>query len=95
MAAPKGVTVHTGALIMIAQNDARTRITFQNNTGVAVFIGETSGVTTANGYSLANNAEFTRERTEENKDYFYSGDYYAIIASGSQTLIVWEEEKIR
>lgn len=95
MAAPAGVTVNTGALVMIVKNEARTKITLQNNTGVAVFIGENNTVTTANGYSLADGKEFTRERTEENKDYFYYGDYWGIIASGSQTLIVWEEEKIR
>lgn len=84
------VSVGTSATLIIAQNFERVGLIIDNDGGATVFLGDGSGVTTSTGIQLANDA--TRELFPPTNagSFYYKGAIYGIVASGTNTVRVWE-----
>ena len=95
MAAPVQKTVTTSAVLLVAANEARTKLHIRNETGQGVWIGDAATVTILTGFWLPEGELWEEERTLQNDPYFYWGAYYAIAGSGSVVVHVWEKERIR
>ena len=91
--AATNVTVGTSATLIVSKsrssNTARTGLLIKNNGSQAIYLGETSSVTTSNGYPLASGAEMTFDYKGGKSQFFYRGDVYGI-AGGSVDVRVWE-----
>jgi len=79
---PPGTQATTTAALVAAANATRTKIAIANNGAAVVYIGKASTVTTSTGYPIAANGSFV--------DTEYTGAIYAIVASGTADLRVWE-----
>mgnify|MGYP003152879956 CR=1 FL=1 len=95
MSAPKAVSVGTSATLLIAANDSRVYLEIVNMDSAAIFIGEDSTVTISNGIQLGATTSREWERTHGNNEFFYTGTVYAVDASGTSDVRVWERERIR
>tara|TARA_R100000306_G_C4353347_1_gene131335 strand:- start:772 stop:1059 length:288 start_codon:yes stop_codon:yes gene_type:complete len=85
------VSVGTSATLLIAKNDARIHLILQNLGSQEVYLGDSSGVTTSNGIRWANtNTLFEMSHNAEPFMFYYRGDIYGIVASGTGNVRVWE-----
>ena len=90
MSAPKAVSVTTSATLLIAANESRVYLEIVNMDAAVIFYGEDTTVTVANGIELGAAVSKSWERTKDNSDHFYTGALYAIDASGTSDVRVWE-----
>ena len=90
MAAPVAISVGTSATVVSAANNNRTSLLVQNLSTADVYVGETSGLTTANGILLKPNERLVLTRVSP--ETFYYGAIYGRVASGTADVRVWERE---
>ena len=97
MSVPKTVSVTTSAILLAASNDARVKLDIQNtHASVHIFLGQDANVTAANGFRLKADTPYgDDQRTTENDPYYYSGAVWAIAASSTVDVRVWEKERLR
>jgi hypothetical protein len=67
---------------VVASRDSRVRIDIANNGAAAVFIGKTAAITTSTGFPIQPNGVFT--------DRDYTGAIFAIVATGTADLRIWD-----
>jgi len=87
------VSVLATATVLIAKNDKRTGLVFDNQSSQTVFLGDGSGVTAATGISLPAGEKFIQTATAivPGKDpYFYFGAWYGIVAASTADVRVLE-----
>jgi hypothetical protein len=84
------VSVTTSATQIVAANPIRTGLIIENVGGGTVYLGDDSSVTTSNGIKLAANA--TRELFFNGGawQFYYRGDLYGIVATGTSDVRVLE-----
>ena len=94
MPAVAKVDVSSSAVKIASVNDLRSVLIIQNVSSADLYYGGTNAVTTSTGIKLAAGASLREDRTTENSDYFYTGEYYAI-SGGSAEVRVWDMERTR
>lgn len=80
------VTVDGTATLILGQNTRRASFYLFNNGANRVFLGETSAVTTANGFPL----ESFSQLSEDEGNNLWKGDIYGITAGTSEEIRYWE-----
>jgi hypothetical protein len=93
MSAPKAVSVGTSATKLIDANASRVYLEIVNMDSAVIFYGEDNTVTTSNGIELSATTSKSWERTTGNSNFFYAGEIWAIDASGTSDVRVWERER--
>ena len=83
------ISVTTSATLLAAQNSARIRLEIENSSGGVVYLGDSSSVTTANGFTMADGEVYTFKPEADKSQFLYRGNVYAI-AGSSLTVRVWE-----
>jgi hypothetical protein len=85
------IAVGTSATVILVANPKRTMFQlYHDGTSAAIYHGENSSVTTANGYTLAQTGEYKDETTIGRK--CYQGAVYGIVASSTEDLRYIERE---
>lgn len=95
MASAKQVALSTTQVEIVAANESRTLLKMFNDTGVDIYLNDSSAVSTSNGIKWKTGTWWKEERTTLNDDFYYTGAYHGILSSGNATLYVWEKERIR
>ena len=80
-------SVATTAKQVLAENQARRKLTFKNHGSVTVFLHQNNGVTSSNGYPLVQNAVL--EITAQDGPTWWA--WWAIASSASADLRIIEE----
>lgn len=80
------VSVTTSATQIIAANANRRSLIIENSSGSSVFIADTNGVTTSNGFKMASPSAISFNRVDDG----YTGAVFGIVASGSATVTYLE-----
>jgi hypothetical protein len=93
--AASGVTVGTSATQIISKsrssNTARIGLLIKNtDASDTVYLGESSSTSTSSGYPLAAGGELRFDYGGGKSQFFYRGDVYGIVASGTVNVRVWE-----
>ena len=83
--APSRVVVGTSAKRFMDINPMRQNVMVTNNSSITCYIGLTPGVSTTNGLQLNENDVFIID-----KDNPYSGELFAVTASGNADLRVMQ-----
>ena len=81
------VTVTTSATLIIASNTNRKSLLIGNTSAGTVYLGDTTSVTTANGFPLPQNAQLSED---SGGTRMYMGAVYGIVASGTSDVRYWE-----
>jgi len=90
MAIQKAVSVGTGATLLTAVNNTRTRLAIFNNGSAAIFIGDAT-VTTANGFPVPAGQSFSVSANDMGPaDLLFGGAWYAIVAASTNDVRVLE-----
>jgi len=85
------ISVSNTATLIIAKNDVRIHLMLQNLGSQSVYLGDASTVTTATGVKWANtNTLFELSHNAGPFQFYYRGDIYGIVVSGTADVRVWE-----
>jgi hypothetical protein len=79
-------TIGTSATVIRAKNSKRIHLWFENLSSGTVFVGDSSSVTTSNGIRLAQNEVMELKHEGGHNKFFYKGDWYGIVASGTSNV---------
>ncbi len=87
------VSVTTSATKILAARytePGRIGVVLDNQGSVTVFLGDDDTVTTANGITLEAGKKFILTAEMGFEKYFFRGDLYGIVASGTADVRAWE-----
>jgi len=73
-----------------SSNTARIGLLIRNLSSQAVYLSGESTVTTSSGYPLDAGDELVFDFDGGKNQFFYRGDIYGIVASGTADIRVWE-----
>ena len=79
------ITVTTSTTQLAYNNPERVSLLIQNTSSTSIYIGFDRGISTTNGILITQNSSY-----EINQNNLFTGEIYAIVASGSATVIVFE-----
>ena len=83
MSAEGAASVTTSATLIVPANRNRTAVEIYNNHTAEIFRGVTSALTTANGIPLDSKSSVVITGDGTEYQWFYRGDIYGIVASGT------------
>jgi len=86
-------TVAATATLLVAKNSHRIGLFITNQSAVDVFISVTSSVTITKGFTLAAGERYTETPEDVDREDYYWGDYYGIVATGTAAVAVVEQER--
>ena len=90
------VSVGNTATLIIAENFNRIRVIIDNQGSQVVYLGDDDTVTTSNGITLAADDKLIMTfGGGVNFPFFFRGDIYGIVASGTADVRVWEMVETR